>query len=292
MPDLRQLRAFVTVAEELSFTRAAELLHLRQQSVSKTVRDLERELGVELLERTTREVRVTPAGTALLASGRDVLRAADAAFAQAREAGGAVAGQVRVGSTPPVGPTDLADVFAALRSRGPDVSVSVLEVRPGDLLRSLRAGDVDLALSRTAGVHTPGIDRAALRPTPLALCVPVDHPLAASGGPVALAALDGRRLLTASAPGTPYTDLLLGLCADAGATVVHVESRVTGASAVVSQVVAEAAATLVPTGTAPAPGTVVLELEGDVAVPLHLLWPVGPESAAVRVLRDALGAAD
>jgi DNA-binding transcriptional LysR family regulator len=61
VPELRQLRAFVAVAEERNFTRAAARLHLAQQAVSKSVRGLERELGVELLQRTTREVRLTPA---------------------------------------------------------------------------------------------------------------------------------------------------------------------------------------------------------------------------------------
>ena len=67
MPELRHLRVFAAVAEQLSFTRAAELLHMTQQTVSRTVSELERELGVTLLERTTREVRLTPAGDALLA---------------------------------------------------------------------------------------------------------------------------------------------------------------------------------------------------------------------------------
>ena len=82
MPELRQLRAFVAVAEELNFTRAAERLHLAQQAVSKSVGQLERELGVELLERTTREVRLTAGRRrAARAGGRDALAAADAAFA-------------------------------------------------------------------------------------------------------------------------------------------------------------------------------------------------------------------
>ncbi len=96
MPDLRQLRAFVAVAEELNFTHAAERLHLGQQAVSKTVSQLERELGVELLERTTREVRLTTAGSALLARGREALVAADAAFDVARAVGRGLAGAATV----------------------------------------------------------------------------------------------------------------------------------------------------------------------------------------------------
>lgn len=293
MPDLRQLRAFVAVAEQSSFTRAAELLHLRQQSVSKTVLELERELGVELLERTTREVHVTQAGAALLESGRDVLRIADAAFARAREVGGGVAGLVRIGTTPPVGPTDVGDAVAALRAAGPDVSVQLLELRPADLHRALRAGEVDLALARVAGVRVPGLDRAELRPTPLALCVPQDHPLVAEAardgsGRVALARIDGERLLSASAPGTPYTDLLLARCVEAGARVAHVEARVTGGSALPGQVAEARAVALVPVGTPPAAGTVVLGLADAPTVPLLVVWPAGLPSAAVRRVREAL----
>src|ERR687893_1640801 len=87
VPELRQLRAFVAVAEELNFTRAAERLHLGQAGVSRAVATLERELGVTLLERTSHTVRLTPAGEELLRSGREVLAAADAAFARARAVG-------------------------------------------------------------------------------------------------------------------------------------------------------------------------------------------------------------
>ena len=97
MPDLRQLRTFVALAEELSFTRAAERLFVGQQAVSKSVRQLERELGVELVERTTHDVRLTAAGAALLEAGRPALAAAEEAFAAAREAGHGLTGTIRVG---------------------------------------------------------------------------------------------------------------------------------------------------------------------------------------------------
>src|SRR3954468_10166002 len=104
MPELRQLRTFVAVAEERNFTRAAERLHLGQQAVSKSVQQLERELGVELLERTTREVSLTPAGTELLAAGRGAPSAAAPAFERARTVGRGLAGTVRVGISPAVEP--------------------------------------------------------------------------------------------------------------------------------------------------------------------------------------------
>ena len=133
MPDLRQLRTFVAVAEQRSFTRAGELLHLRQQSVSKAVRELERELGVDLLERTTREVRLTAAGRVLLEEGKHALEVTDAAFARTRDVGTGLAGTIRIGYSPAIGPTDQTDVTQALRAHGSDLSIVLLEVRPAAL---------------------------------------------------------------------------------------------------------------------------------------------------------------
>jgi DNA-binding transcriptional LysR family regulator len=163
MPELRHLRAFVAVAEELNFTRAAERLHVGQQAVSKSVGQLERELGVELLERTTRAVRLTPAGSALLESGREALAAADAAFDRARAVGRGLAGTVRVGVTPAIGPATREEVARVLRDDAPALSVSYHEVRPSEVVPLLRDRTLDLVLARTS-TDTPDLDSASLRP--------------------------------------------------------------------------------------------------------------------------------
>jgi DNA-binding transcriptional LysR family regulator len=284
VPELRQLRTFVAVAEERNFTRAAARLHLAQQAVSKSVQQLERELGVELLERTTREVRLTPAGAALLRSGRETLASADAAFARAREVGAAVAGKVRIGATPAVGPAVLREIVDVLRAGAPELSVAVLEVRPGEISRLLRDRDVDLVLARTwAG--GPEVESASLRPTPVVLVVPADHPLAEKEA-VDLAELDGERLLTWSPPGTPYTDLLVARLAAANARVEPVESRITGAPAF-SELAAWRAVALVPTGWPPADGVVQVPIRDDITLPLLVLWATGTPPAAVDRIRRA-----
>ena len=285
MPELRQLRTFVAVAEERNFTRAAERLHLAQQAVSKSVRQLERELGVELLERTTREVRLTPAGAALLRSGREALAAADAAFAQAAEVGGAVAGRVRIGATPAVGAAVLGEVVEILREDAPELSVAVLEVRPGEISRLLRDREVDLALARTWG-GAPEVESASLRPTPAILLVPSDHPLADRES-VELANLDGERLLAWSPAGTPYTDMLIGRLAAAGARVEPVESRVTGAPAF-AELAALRAIALQPSGWPPADGVVQVPVRDDVTLPLLVLWRTGTQPAAVGRIRAGM----
>lgn len=285
MPDLRQLRTFVALAEELSFTRAAERLFVGQQAVSKSVRQLERELGVELVERTTHDVRLTAAGAALLEAGRPALAAADAAFAAAREAGQGLTGTIRVGVSPAVSPLDRQEVVDVLRRGAPDVSVSLLEVRPRDVRRLLRARELDLVLARTSD-DAPDVDSAALRPTPAVLCVPTGHRLAGAD-PVALAQLDGERLLTWSPRGTAFTDLLLTRLAAAGAQVEPVESRVTGSTGL-AELADHDAVALMPAGWPPADDVAQVALADDVTLPLLVLWPTGAPSAAVRRVREGM----
>ena len=285
MPDLRQLRTFVALAEELSFTRAAERLFVGQQAVSKSVRQLERELGVELVERTTHDVRLTAAGAALLEAGRPALAAADAAFAAAREAGQGMTGTIRVGVSPAVSPLDRQEVVDVLRRGAPDVSVSLLEVRPRDVRRLLRARELDLVLARTSDA-APDVDSAALRPTPAVLCVPTGHRLAGADA-VALAQLDGERLLTWSPRGTAFTDLLLTRLAAAGAQVEPVESRVTGSTGLAELADRDAVA-LMPAGWPPADDVAQVALADDVTLPLLVLWPTGAPSAAVRRVREGM----
>jgi DNA-binding transcriptional LysR family regulator len=285
VPDLRQLRTFVALAEELSFTRAAERLFVGQQAVSKSVRQLERELGVELVERTTHDVRLTAAGAALLEAGRPALAAADAAFAAAREAGQGLTGTIRVGVSPAVSPLDRQEVVDVLRRGAPDVSVSLLEVRPRDVRRLLRARELDLVLARTSD-DGPDVDSAALRPTPAVLCVPAGHRLAGAD-PVGLAQLDGERLLTWSPRGTAFTDLLLTRLAAAGAQVEPIESRVTGSTGLTELAERDAVA-LMPAGWPPADDVAQVALADDVTLPLLVLWPTGAPSAAVRRVREGM----
>jgi DNA-binding transcriptional LysR family regulator len=286
MPELRQLRAFLAVAEELNFTRAAERLHLGQQAVSKSVGQLERELGVALLERTTREVRLTPAGMALLASGRDALVAVDAAFDRAQVVGRGLAGTVRVGVTPAIGPATRNEVARALRDDAPELSVSFHEVRPGQVPQVLRDRTVDLVLARTA-TDTPDVDSASLRPSPAELFVPVGHRLA-NATTARLAELDGERLLTWSAPGTPYTDLLVTRLRAAGAHVEPVQSHVTGGGEP-PDLTETGTVALMPAGWPTGDHNARMTIEDDVSLPLLVLWPTGLPSPAVHRLREGMG---
>jgi DNA-binding transcriptional LysR family regulator len=191
---------------------------------------------------------------------------------------------VRVGFSPAVGPVDREDVVRALRPPGAKVSVALVEIRPGQLQPMLRRRDIDLALVRTPGARDAALERAELRPTPMLLAVSAAHPLSPrySAG---LKEVDGERLLVASPPGTPYTDLLLERLRRAGATVLPVEASVIGGSAILTQLLEEDAVALVPAGTASPSGVRCVPVR-DFAAPLWLMWPAhAPSAAAGRVIR-------
>jgi DNA-binding transcriptional LysR family regulator len=285
VPELRHLRVFLAVAEERNFTRAAEQLHLAQQAVSKSVAQLERELGVELLERTSREVRLTSAGEALLADAAGVLAAADAAFARARDHGRGVAGSLSVGLTAAVGPGVLDGALTALRRAAPALSIALREIRPREIVPMLADRRLDLVLARSTP-REPGIDVIELPPTPAALVVPLGHRLAGADR-VELAAIDGERLLTWSPPGSPYTDLLIERCRRAGARVTPVESAVTGGTGLVELAALDSVA-LVPAPSPPVAGTARIALDGDVTLPLLAVRAAGAMPAAAARLVEAL----
>lgn len=175
--DLRQLRYFVAVAEELHFTRASARLNLAQSALSSQVRALEREVGGPLLSRTSRRVALTQAGEGLLADAREVLEAADGALARARARARGEAGALVIGSVGPASGGLLAPVLSLFGSRWPDVRLEIRAVGFTELLSSLLERRVDLAF-----VHLP-LDEPHLELTPLlheqrVVVLPAAHRLA------------------------------------------------------------------------------------------------------------------
>jgi DNA-binding transcriptional LysR family regulator len=285
MPELRHLRVFIAVAEARNFTRAAERLHLAQQAVSKSVSQLERELGVELLRRTTREVHLTDAGRALADDARAVVETADAAFARVRAHGRGLAGRLAIGATPAVGPVVLDRAVRALRAQAPALAIDVRELRPREIEPALAQRRVGVVLARTAR-PSAGLTTVELAPSPLALLVPPGHRLAGAGV-VGLREIDGERLLTWSPPGTPFTDLLVALCARAGARVIPVESAVTGGPGL-PDLAPLGAVALIPEG-APTGAAVAVPLEDAIALPLVGVHLAGRPSPAVARVLELLG---
>ncbi|MEW2522414.1 LysR family transcriptional regulator [Actinacidiphila alni] len=174
--ETRELRYFVAVAEELHFGRAAERLGIAQPPLSRAIRQLERRLGTELLERTSRSVRLTEAGTVLLREGRAALFAVEAAERRTRRAsadGPGVALAAKAGASGEV-LAKLLDAYAAL----PDaVTVDVILCGAGQQERLLRDGRADVALLHKPFDATSGLDYEELSTEGQVLVLPAGHSL-------------------------------------------------------------------------------------------------------------------
>src|SRR3954447_11891747 len=155
--ELRHLRYFVAVAEELHFRRAAKRLHVAQPAVSEQVRKLEDELGVTLLERTPRSVSLTAAGTAMLGEAKLVLRLADEVQNVARSASEHATARVRVGYVASALPAAVLRALQALRASALGIESTLDAGEPLDLIQAVRTGYLHAAViplpGPTAGLH-------------------------------------------------------------------------------------------------------------------------------------------
>jgi len=178
--ELRHLRAFVAVAEELSFGRAAARLHMTQPPLSQQIKRLEREVGAELLLRTTRRVELTPAGEAFLREARVALTAADSALEAARRAAAGETGRVVLGFSGPTSYRELLLLTREFRRERPSVRLEVAgPFFGGELADRLRRHEIDAGLLRLPLFDDDGAlcSRELVR-HPLVAAVPHDHALA------------------------------------------------------------------------------------------------------------------
>ncbi len=175
--ELRHLRYFVAVAEELNFRRAAEKLRIAQPPLSAQIRTLEHELGVRLFERTTRSVRMTHAGRVFLEEARGVLSASAQAEQRAREAGQGLTGTLRIGMIAPVANAWLAGILRGFRKQFPGVQLSLFDLTSAEQLRLLCSRELDAGLLRPP-VEFPELDYKFVGETRQVLAAPVGHRLA------------------------------------------------------------------------------------------------------------------
>jgi DNA-binding transcriptional LysR family regulator len=176
--ELRQLRYLEAVARNRSFTQAAVELHIAQSALSQQVGRLERELGVELLRRTTRRVEVTDAGALVLERARRALAEADGVRADLDAREGLVRGTLRLGGVPPVGPTHPAQLIASFARAHPGVAVTVREDVAFTLLAQLRGGALDLVMALVEPTGLDGLEGVVLHEEELVVVAPLGHRLA------------------------------------------------------------------------------------------------------------------
>jgi DNA-binding transcriptional LysR family regulator len=260
--ELRHLRYFVTVAEELNISRASARLRISQPAVSRQLRDLEEELGVELFHRGNSKLQLTDAGEAFLAHARDLLRrSADAASDMGRFRP-KTRHKVTVGYIAPVLAT-LTPAMRAFGQRNPDVELVLREITPGDQVTALRAGHIDVALP---GNPCPELARefeiVELEQIPFEAVLPADHLLALRKR-IGLEELKDDSFIgfdEARFPGR--NDIICRACQQAGFTprLVH---RVESLSALLAKVATGDGVTLAPreVGQLPHPGAVLVPLK-------------------------------
>lgn len=169
--SLKQLRAFVSVAEANSFTAAASMLNLTQSAVSLLIRELESELGLKLLDRTTRSVRMTDAGAELYPVAARVLQDLGAAVAGSRELTALRRGRVRFACSPLQSSLFLPRAISAFTAQYPHISIVLRDSPGGEIVDLVASGEVDLALG-VATVDSPFISSETLANDDLLLIYP------------------------------------------------------------------------------------------------------------------------
>jgi DNA-binding transcriptional LysR family regulator len=219
MSELRRLRYFLAVAEERNFTRAAERLHIAQPALSRQVRELERELGVELLARTTHKVEPTEAGRMLLERGPALLEAADSLWRGVREFADGRLGSVSLGYGMSAGYETAPQLLLAMSDEAPGIEVSARVMAFADIIDSVAAGTLDVGLVRSAQSETlPDVELTLLRREPQGVIISQDHPLAQGAVAIDPADLDGLKLLLHPRDHNPgHYDEIMEICARAGA---------------------------------------------------------------------------
>jgi DNA-binding transcriptional LysR family regulator len=213
--ELRQLRYLVALADECHFTRAAAREHIAQPALSQQIRRLEAEVGLALVERTTRRVAMTDAGELLVARARRILAEVDDAQAELGTLAGVKGGRLAVGALHTMGPVDLSLLLAAFHRNHPAVDLTVREQSSEELAEMLRDDEIDLAfLSVTERIQSHGLELHRLVTEELVAVLPPQHALAASDG-VTMTELAGDSFISFRT-GSRLRELLDWAAAEAG----------------------------------------------------------------------------
>jgi len=287
MFTLAQLENFVAVAEELHFGRAAERLRMTQPPLSRQIQILENGLQVQLLDRSSRRVHLTPAGHAFLGEARRLLKQAEHMAMTVRQFSSGEAGHITVGFTATSAYSMLATLLALARKELPKVEVVLREMVSRDQIQALNEGNLDLGLARPP---VSGVDLASY-PTQretLVVAIPLDHPLARLDGPVTPGDLDGQELIMYSPVEARYFhDLLISIFRTAGISP-RFSQYLSQVHSILALVNAGWGIAVVPATAAQLryPGLMFKEalLPDGAGVELHFAWRRDNENPALRAL--------
>jgi len=284
--ELRQLEYFAAVAEEANFTRAAQRVHISQSGVSAQIRELERDLGATLIDRSSRAARLTGAGTAALPHARAALAAAAALRQAVDEVNGVIKGRLVVGMVTACTVSPLFDALARFHGAHPGVTITLAEDDSASLTDRVRSGTADLALIGAAGGPPPDLEALPVISEGLAAAVLPGHWPRSGGQRAGLADLAGRPVVCLPA-GTGIRAVLDQACAARGLRLdIALEASAPGTVADLARrglgiaVLSESMAAI------HSGDLLVLPLD-DIAMPavLALIWKPAPGPALAELLR-------
>lgn len=293
--ELRHLRYFVAVAEERHFGRAAERLHMAQPPLSQQIRQLEAELGLTLLARTTRRVDLTPAGAAYLERAQEILGAVDAAAHEAASIASGRRGRLLIGCVGSATYSLLPALARTLRAELPEVEFGFRgEMLSPDQAAALADGTLDLGLLRplpTGSAGGLGLSITHLRQENLLVAIPKDHRFAGRRR-VRIADLDSEDLVIHAGSGRSAMNAMIQDLFDSAGIRTHIAHEVAETSTLVTFVAAGLGVAIVPEPTAAlaVPGVVYVPLAGTPGVELVAATRAADESPliarALAILAD------
>ncbi|GAB2855189.1 LysR substrate-binding domain-containing protein [Actinoallomurus bryophytorum] len=281
--ELRQLRYFVTLAEELHFGRAAAREHIVQSALSQQLQRLERELGVRLLERSTHHVGLTTAGAAFLVEARQIIAHVDRAAQVARSAAG-TAPSLRVGIID-ASYDSMPLILHEVQARFPDLVIHQIEASVPEQYQRLLDGRLDVGIGRAA-LAPAGVASHLFRQDPLGVLVPDGHRFASLDGvPVATLA-EEPLLLSEDARAPEFNQFVVEMCRSAGFTPAVYEGTVESIRAAAALVAAGRCLYCVPSSCISAlPGTLWRPLVEPVShYPWSILWRATDTTDHVRAI--------
>ncbi|MGV9713122.1 LysR substrate-binding domain-containing protein [Gordonia sp. NPDC003424] len=291
MFSLSRLTCFIAVAEELHFGRAAERLHMTQPPLSRQIQQLEHELGVQLIERSSRSVSLTAAGTAFLPDARRIVSLAESAELTVRRVPAGDLGTVNIGFTGASARAVLPRLLQTARERLPDVRLVLREMVTTAQIDALAGGDLDLGIVRPP-VSRPGILGRPLHHERLVAALPADHELA-DADHLAIEDFDGRAVVMYSPVDARYfNELLISMFTSVGASPRYVQYVVQVHTMLVlvhsglgMALVPESAMTMHPEGVVFKQVTAIR----DRPVQMHVAWREDNTNPALaRLMKDVL----
>jgi DNA-binding transcriptional LysR family regulator len=287
VPELRHLRYFVVVAEELNFSRAATRLHMAQPPLSVAIRQLEQELGTDLFQRTTREVRLTEAGRSLLDGARRTLAEADRAVTAAKRAGAGELGELRVAFSWSARFGTLPALGRAFSTQHPDVRLLTQEMWNADMESPLRSGDIDVAIALCPELAAD-ISNEVVRTEHVVAILSGTHSLAKEKTVSLRSLADDEFLLFPRELAPRLHDVMVGICRHAGfEPKLRSESFHTGWDLLLlADVPVVAIAPQSVAGELPQSVTAIPLSEPADLLDTRLLWREGPASATVDAFRS------